>query len=145
MHARAALNMAHIIETVRLSREPDALWQKIGAFCAVGEWHPMLAKVTSEGEKAGSLRTAEGRDGTRQTERLLDVAPVRRSYRYRIENTPMPVRGYTAELRVEDNRDGTSTIVWSADFEPTSDEHRATEGVRSFLKAGLKKLVKMYR
>ena len=137
--------MTHIIETVRLAREPDALWQKIGAFGGVASWHPMLAKVTAEGEQAGCLRTAEGRDGSRQTERLLDVALVRRSYRYRIETTSMPVRGYTAELRVEDNRDGTSTIVWSADFEPTADERKTTEAIRSFLKAGLKNAVRMYR
>jgi hypothetical protein len=82
----------------------------------------MLAKVESEGEREGCLRTAEARDGSRQTERLLETAPDRHFYRYRMESTPMPVRDYLAELRVEDNRDGTSTVVWAAEFQSTTDD-----------------------
>jgi mxaD protein len=129
--------MVRVVEKVRVAEQADALWQEIGKFGAVGQWHPMLARVDSQGEGAGCLRTAEGRDGSRQTERLLEAEPKRHFYRYRMESTAMPVRGYRAELRVEDNRDGTSTIVWSAEFQPTADDSRTIEGIRRFLKAGL--------
>lgn len=136
--------MTRVVETTRITERPDALWTDIGRFGAVGQWYPLLSKVESEGERAGALRTAEGTDGDRQIERLLEAAPARHSYRYRMEKTAMPVRDYTAELRVNDNHDGSSTVVWSAEFEPTSDEARTVENVRNFLKAGLDNIAKLH-
>jgi hypothetical protein len=49
----------------------------------------------------------------------------------------MPVRDYVAGLRVEDNGDGTSTVVWSAEFEPTSTSFRTIEEIGEFPKSGL--------
>ena len=129
--------MTRIVETVRVGTPAGGLWRKIGRFGAVGDWHPMLAKVTSEGERKGALRWIEGRDGSRQTERLLESSSEQRFYRYRMESSPMPVRDYVAELRVEDNGDGTSTVVWSAEFEPTLEDFRTSEIIRDFLKVGL--------
>jgi hypothetical protein len=40
--------------------------------------------------------------------------------------TPMPVRNYTGELRIDGNPDRTSTVVWSADFDVLSDNEEAT-------------------
>src|SRR5438874_1841946 len=106
--------MTKIVETVRIAADADSLWQEIGQFSAVGNWHPMLAKVESEGECEGCLRTAEGRDGSRQTERLIKLDPERRLYRYRMEATAMPIRDYVGELAVEGNANSTSKVVWSA-------------------------------
>ena len=129
--------MTTIVETTRIAKDAAALWQEIGQFGAIGDWHPFLAKVESDGELEGSLRTAEGRDGSRQTERLLEIAPDRHFYRYRMEATQMPVRDYVAELRVQDGGDGTSTIIWSADFEPGAGNEEVAETIRGFLRAGL--------
>ena len=137
--------MVSIIETVRVAEPPDALWANIGRFGAVGQWHPMLSRVDSEGEHAGSLRMAEGSDGSRQVERLLEAAPERHAYRYRLESTPMPVRDYTAEFRVDSNEDGTSTVVWSAQFEPLSDDPATTETIKAFLKAGVDNIAALHR
>ena len=93
--------MTKVVEAVRIAENPDTLWREIGKFGAVGNWHPMLAKVHSEGDREGSLRMAEGRDGSRQTERLLEMAPEHHLYRYRMELTALPVRDYVSELRVE--------------------------------------------
>ncbi|TPJ77168.1 acetolactate synthase catalytic subunit [Mesorhizobium sp. B2-6-2] len=129
--------MTSLAERTRVAEGAETLWRMIGSFGGVGEWHPMLAKVTSEGEQKGSLRIAETRDGSRQTERLLEKQPGRHAYRYRMEKTAMPVRDYVSELRVEDNGDETSTVVWSADFEPTADKEKTVEAIRGFLRAGL--------
>jgi hypothetical protein len=138
--------MTTIIETARVGKAPDTLWHEIGQFGAVGRWHPLLSKVASEGEREGCLRTAEGRDGSRQTERLLKTTSKRHCYRYRyrMEETAMPVHNYTAELRVDDNRDGTSTVVWSAQFEPTADTAKTVESIRGFLKAGLDNIARLH-
>lgn len=129
--------MTSLVERTRVAEGAGTLWRRIGAFGGIGQWHPMLAKVTSEGEQNGSLRIAETRDGSRQTERLLETHPGRHAYRYQMEKTAMPVRDYVAELRVEDNGDETSTVVWSAEFEPTADNAKTAEAIRGFLRAGL--------
>jgi mxaD protein len=135
-----------IVESVRLAEAPDVLWRQIGSFGAVGRWHPLLTRVDSEGESAGCRRTAEGQDGSRQVERLLESSPQRRFYRYRMETTRMPVRDYVGELRVENDGESGSTVVWSADFEPSgADEARVAESVHSFISAGLHNLERVYR
>lgn len=133
--------MPEIVETVRVAEDADALWREIGRFGAVGQWHPMLAKVETDGERAGCLRRAQTRDGDRQTDRLLETAPQRHLYRYRMEASPMPVRNYVGELRVVDNGDGTSKVAWSARFQVTStDDGGTAETVRNFLRVGLENL-----
>lgn len=134
-----------IIESVRVAAAPAPLWREIGSFGAVGRWHPLLARVDIEGERAGCRRTAEGRDGSRQVEQLLESSPEDHFYRYRMEATGMPVRDYVGELRVEHDGDSGSTVVWSAEFEPEGDERQVAEGVHSFIKAALDRLERMHR
>jgi mxaD protein len=66
------------------------------AFGAIGTWHPLLEKVESEGEHEGSRRTAKAKDGSRQVERLQELKPNERRYRYSIESTAMPIKNYVA-------------------------------------------------
>jgi hypothetical protein len=137
--------MPQIIESVRIAAESEDLWREIGAFNAVGQWHPMLAKVESEGNRAGCKRIAEARDGSRQVERLIEFAPDQHFYRYEMEFTAMPVRHYVGEFRIEDCPDRTSNVIWSAHFAlKSADAAGATETVRSFLKAGLDHLADMH-
>ena len=139
--------MTRIIESVRVAQRPGALWREIGGFGAVGQWHPLLARVATDGESAGSRRTAEGQDGSRQIERLLEASPEKHFYRYRMESGGMPVRDYVGELRIEDDGDSGSTVVWEAEFEPAGggDERQIAESVHGFLKAGLDQLERMHR
>jgi hypothetical protein len=130
--------MQRIEETVALPASAAEVWAAVGDFAAVGAWHPMLARV--EGERSGvdARRTAQGKDGSTQVERLLELDPARHRYRYAIETTPMPVREYVAEWQVVDSGGGMSTVRRTAEFETTGsggDETAAT--VRGFLRAGL--------
>jgi mxaD protein len=137
--------MTAVVESAHLCRDADAIWREIGQVGSIDKWHPMLTYVECDGERAGALRTAEGRDGSRQTERLLESAPERHFYRYRMEATAIPVRLYCAELAVSDNADGTSTVFWSAQFHAeAADEPQAVEAVRTFFRAGLDKLKAVY-
>lgn len=77
--------MTEIVETVRVGQPADTLWKKIGGFGAVGPWHPM-------------------------SERLLEFMPEQRFYRYGMETTPMPVRDYAAEFRIEGDSRDASTV-----------------------------------
>ena len=137
--------MPKIKETVPVAKQPDELLKEIGSFTAVARWHPMLANVEAQGETVGSVRTAESKDGSKQVERLLELVPYQRFYIYGIVSTPMPVSDYIAEFSVEDPGDGSSTVVWSCEFETTPDDDgKVVETIRNFLKVGLENLQAMY-
>ena len=137
--------MINVTETKRIHVNADTLWRKVGAFGGVGDWHPLLAKVESDGEQVGSHRTAETRQGDRQIERLDEMDPQARCYRYSMESTPMAVQDYHAEFCVADEGSDVSTVVWSAHFHVTAgDESQTVGAIRSFLRAGLDNLAKMY-
>jgi len=134
--------MQEVTERVCIPEEPGPLWQEIGNFSSVGAWHPMLRKVESTGNHEGCQRVAETRDGSRQTERLLKIEP--HGYLYRMEETALPLRDYVAELRVQDNGDHTSTVIWSAAFVAKDGDEGTVAAVRNFLKAGLDNLSAMH-
>ena len=137
--------MTTVVEAKRVAEAPDKLWREIGRFGAIGDWHPMVTRVESEGEREGAMRVAEDRTGARHRERLLEIAPERRFYRYRMEATPMPVRDYVGEFEVRDNGDGSSMVVWTAKFNAAApDAPGAIEAVQTFLKAGLSDLKARY-
>lgn len=138
--------MPHVEATAQVPVGADALWREIGSFQGVARWHPMLTKVEGEGEQPGSIRMPESADGQKQVERLREINPAQHLMRYEILSSPMPIKDYTAELRVTDNGNGTSTVAWGGNFQVTAgDEGKTVEQIQGFLTAGLENLKKKYR
>lgn len=136
--------MPHAEATARVATDAATLWQEIGSFQGVGDWHPMLDRVEGEGEQPGATRTAYSA-GRQQVERLREADPEQLWHRYTMESTPLPVSDYTAELRVVDHQDNTSTVSWNADFDITSgEESEAVAMVQGFLEAGVSELTNRY-
>ena len=136
----------HIQATAQIPATADTVWHEIGSFQGVGRWHPMLTKVDGEGKQPGSIRMPESGDGQKNVERLREINPAQHFMRYEILSSPMPIKDYIAELRVADNGDGTSTVVWGGDFQVTSgDERKTVERIQGFLTAGLENLQKKHR
>lgn len=117
--------MPQFVETAHLSAGADALWQQIGGFGAIGDWHPMLENIESEGDHAGAIRTTHATDGSTQIERLLRFDDREHVYQHEMESTLMPDRNYAGEFRVDDNGDGTSIVKWSVGFDTAPAYHRA--------------------
>lgn len=141
--------MAHVLQTARVARQARTLWREIGSFGDVVRWHPMLAALESEGEEPGARRWAHTRDGGTQVERLAQNNPLQRSYIYAVEKTPMPVKNCVAELRVDDNGDGTSTVVWQSEFDVreevgAQDRRRVVSEIEDYFRAGLDRLKEQY-
>ncbi len=109
--------MTKIVESVHIGEPAGEVWEQLGRFGSIGDWHGLMAKVTSEGEEVGSARRIETIESATFVERLTEMSSAPFFYRYRVETSPMHVRDSVGELRVDDNGDGTSTVVWSADFE----------------------------
>jgi hypothetical protein len=57
----------------------------------------------------------------------------------------LPVRNYTAELRLDDAGAGASKETWSARFDPVdAGDEQSAKAIRSFLKAGVDALAKRF-
>ena len=80
------------------------------------------------------------------TERLEEISPTERLYRYSILESPLPISDYFSEIRVKDNGDGTSTVEWSSDFNVNNvnGENDVIKTVQEVYKAGLDNLTKLY-
>ena len=137
--------MPKVTMSTPVAMNADALWQASGSFAAIGDWHPMIEKVESDGEQKGSTRTLQLAGGAKLVERLQEVSPTERLYRYSIESSPLPISNYVSEIRVKDNGDGSSTVEWSSDFNVnTSNEGDVVKTIQEVYRAGLDNLTKLY-
>ena len=137
--------MPKVTMSTPVAMNADALWQSIGSFAAIGHWHPMMERVDTNGETKGSLRTLRLIGGAKLVERLEEVSPTERLYRYSILESPLPISDYVSEIRVKDNGNGTSTVEWSSDFKVNSNSERdVVKTVQEVYQAGLDNLGKLY-
>ena len=128
----------------RVPTTADNLWKTIGGFDSLGDWHPAIAKCEATGDKKGSTRTLSLAGGGKIEERMEDSSENERLCRYTILSGPLPVANYIAEIRVRDNGDGTSTVEWSSEFEPTGNESEAVKTIQGIYQAGFDNLKKMF-
>jgi Polyketide cyclase / dehydrase and lipid transport len=137
--------MPKVTMSTPVAMNADALWQAIGSFAAIGDWHPMIEKVESNGERKGSIRTLQLAGGAKLVERLHEVSPTERLYRYSIESSPLPISNYVSEIRVKESGDGSSTVEWSSDFNVnTGNEGDVVKTIQEVYRAGLDNLTKLY-
>jgi hypothetical protein len=121
-----------------LSISADALWERVGGWATLHEWHPVIASVEAEGEGVGSTRLLNLADGATVLERLESSDDAARTYSYRFVEHPLPVDDYAGTLAVSSNDDGSSTVTWSSTFEPKGvSEAEAQEIIGGIYSAGL--------
>ncbi len=117
---------------------PPAVWELVGAFCAIKDWHPAAADCVEEKDGDAVLRTITLKDGGKIKEKLTDKDDL--SYSYEIVESPLPVKNYKAKLWVEaDDEPDRTVIFWQADFDAngaTDDE--AKKKITTILGDGVK-------
>jgi Polyketide cyclase / dehydrase and lipid transport len=137
--------MAHAEASVDIPVDADVLWRRVGSFQSVEDWHPMLASVNGDGEHPGAVRESVTTQGQRQVDRLREVDPSARFYRYTVDSSSLPVRAYVAEFRVEAAGEGASRVCWVSEFDVMPEAVPGTvEDVQTFLTAGLDNLRQQY-
>ena len=115
----------------------------VGQFNALPDWHPAI--TASKLEDGGKIRRLSLFGGGEIVERLEQIEPGDRLYRYSIVSGPLPVANYTATLRVKDGPDGKAVLEWSSEFDPSgASESDATAAVQDIYKMGFDNLRKMF-
>ena len=125
---------AHAAPAVSLVRSIDVdapaatVWAQIGGFCAIKDWHPMIATCTEDG-KQPSTRTLVGKDGTTKfVETQVERNDVERLYSYNFVSSPIPANGYFATIRVVPRGNGASTVIWNGSYIPQAGKEKDVEG-----------------
>ena len=134
--------MPKVSMTTPLNVTADQVWQLIGGFNALPDWHPSVEK--SELAEAGQVRTLHLVGGGTIVERLESADDNERVYSYSIESGPLPVAGYRATIRVRDE-DGKATVEWASEFTPSgASESDAVATIQGMYQAGFDNLRKMF-
>jgi Polyketide cyclase / dehydrase and lipid transport len=122
---------------------PPVIWAAVGDFCAIKDWHPLIAdcKQTQEGDV--TFRTLTLKDGGTIKEKLTDKDDL--SYSYEIVESPLPVKNYKAKLWVEpDDEPERTAVYWEAEFDANgASDDEATKKVYDILVAGMKGIKKV--
>ena len=136
--------MTNVSVKTELKVPADKVWDIIGHFNALPEWHPAVEKSTLQDD--GKLRRLELVGGGAIVERLEKLDAEGHRYRYSIVESPLPVTNYSAELRVIPSADGNScTVQWSSDFNPMgASVEDASKAIQGVYQAGLENLQKLF-
>jgi hypothetical protein len=122
-------------ERATVAGDPAEVWARMGAFGAIGDWHPAVIGCETGERDGAATRTLSLAGGGALLEQRLEAGPT--SYAYTILDGPLPVARYRSELRAEAAEGGTR-LVWRGAFDArggTDDEARAT--IRGIYRAGL--------
>jgi hypothetical protein len=138
--------MAKVSMSVNLPASADKVWDLIGGFNALPDWHPAVEKSEVEGDGTGSVRTLHLAGGGTITERLVQLDDAGRVYSYSILSSPLPVANYTGTIRLKESADGSGcALEWESDFEAAgAPEGDAVQVIQGIYQAGFDNLKKMF-
>ena len=138
--------MAKVNMSTTLNVPARTVWDTIGRFNALADWHPAIEKSEETTEGGDRIRRLSLAGGGTIVERLEDLDEGARACTYSIQESPLPISGYLARLSVRELEGGTSCEVeWSSEFEASgAPEHQAIEAIQGIYQAGFDSLRKMF-
>lgn len=131
---------ATVDKMIDVAAPPEKVWDKIGPFCSIKDWHPAIANCT----EANGVRTLTTKDGATFVEKQTKNEPKDMEYTYEIEKSPLPLTKYSATLSVVKHDNG-SRVEWKSTYTPDSGkadmDNQALSGI---LQGGLDNIQKMF-
>jgi hypothetical protein len=114
------------------SQSVDAVWQKIGDFCGIAQWHPAIAGCQLSADKKDRTLTLKG--GGTIVEHLVRWSDKHHYYTYKIVSGPLPVEHYESTIHVKAAKSGTGSVItwrghYSAKGASDADAKKAVDGV----------------
>jgi uncharacterized protein YndB with AHSA1/START domain len=98
------------------------VWDKVRDFNGLPRWHPRIRDSRIENgepsDRVGCIRDFHLQNGDRIREKLLGLSDYDFFCTYSILESPMPLTGYVATLRLTPVTDGDRTFAeWTAEFD----------------------------
>lgn len=106
------------VDETKTEEERKALWEKVGGWCAIAEWHPAVDKCEESKEGDDTFRTLTLKDGGKIEESVTKYDAAGKSISYKIDNVDvkvLPVNNYAATITVKD-AGGKSEVEWKGAF-----------------------------
>ena len=124
-----------------LAASADTLWDCIGGFNTLADWHPGIEKSIVAVDRGQTVRTLTLANGATITERLEQASDIDRSYTYTLIESPLPIINHHSTLTVSDAGAGRCIVSWSAAVEmdqgaAANDRSRAEATVSDLYQAG---------
>lgn len=133
--------MSEVNLSTYLNVSPEKVWELIGQFNALADWHPAVEK--SSLEEGGTVRKLSLVGGGEIVEKLLPTEEDH-TYEYSILSSPLPVMNYTGKIKVLKDGDG-AKVEWSSNFDPSgASEPDAINAIAGVYQAGFDNLKKMF-
>ncbi len=131
--------MAQVTRSLHLKASSEEVWQLVGSFQALVDWHPAVENSSLEIIDGIEHRRLALAGGGEILERSLGFDAA--SYGYSIVTGPLPVSDYRAILSVTPAGEGT-VVTWCSTFTPAGpDAEAAISGV---YEAGLAALAERF-
>ena len=133
--------MSQVSLSTHLDVSPAKVWELIGQFNALADWHP--AVETSKLENDGKHRRLALVGGGEIIEKLVPTDEDN-TYEYTIVSGPLPVINYSSKIKVVEDGDG-ARVEWSSNFDPSgAPESEAVQAITGIYQAGFDNLKKMF-
>ena len=124
-------------QTVEVAAPPEEVWQQIGDFCAIADWHPAVGQCARSDQNGVAMRTLTTVDGGVLVEKRVQYSDEGMSYTYELVEGPWPVTDYVATLAVMAGASG-SLITWSGEFAAAgAPDDQAIEVISGIYRTGL--------
>lgn len=108
--------------TLPIPSDTEEVWNMVGDFCDVDDWHPAVATCVLKVIDGSLHRVLTLNDGAEFIEKRIAVEPGL-SYTYTIVSSPLAVERYTATFSISHGH--ASAITWSGRFKSDDPEMEA--------------------
>jgi uncharacterized protein YndB with AHSA1/START domain len=107
--------MPSITNTIDITAGPNDVWAVLADMPATRHWLPGVTAAHMDGD----VRICRMADGQEVQEKISDISPERRSYRFEHLRVPLPVRQSGGTFAVTAGQDpDTTTVTVTTMFEP---------------------------
>jgi len=120
-----------VVKSANIAAPVDKVWDTVKDFDSLNKWHPGFSKdeiTKGDNNKVGAVRKLTVKDGPSFTEELLAFDEAKHTYKYRIIESPLPVRDYVSHITVVPGANGGSHITWVGNFKRKSTADTPPEG-----------------
>ncbi len=135
--------MPKVTLSTELPASAGSVWNLIGGFNALPDWHPAISK--SELSDDGSKRTLHVVGGGSIVEQLETTGEGHR-YSYSVLKSLLPVPNYGGAIAVKPNADNSGcTVEWSGDFQALDvPDNQAIRIIQGIYQLGLDNLSRLF-
>lgn len=137
--------MLNVEESATLNASAEKVWEVMGKFGGLADWHPAAVACTTSEEAGDVIRTISIPGGGSLIEKLEALHTKQFSMTYSIIDGPLPVANYRSTLKLVPQGEEACKAVWSGEFNASgADDEAAQTVIRGIYTAGLDALKKRF-